>query len=105
MSNYVLVDYLSVRLTPCTVQDMTKPLGHPENLREILTDPNRLTVTVSEAADILGISRSTAFFAASSSGQLVAGVPVLRIATGSNRERRVVSTAHLRAALGIEADK
>lgn len=84
---------------------MTDITGHTESLREILTDPNRLTVTVSEAADILGISRSTAFYAASMTGQLTAGVPVLRIATGSNRERRVVSTAHLRAALGVEDER
>lgn len=70
----------------------------------MLADPNRLTVSLTEAADILGISRSTAFYAANMTGQLTAGVPVIRIATGSNRERRVVSTAHLRAALGIEAE-
>jgi hypothetical protein len=70
--------------------------GHP------LTDPNRLTVSVSQAAELLGIGRSTAFFAAATSGFLMDGVPVLRIATGSKRERLVVSTAHLRAVLGIE---
>lgn len=81
---------------------MNQLQGHHGSWAEILTDPNRLTVTLTEAADILGIARSTAFYAALNSGQLMAGVPVLRIATGSNRERRVVSTAHLRAALGIE---
>lgn len=74
-----------------------------DTLRELLTDPNRLTLTISEAADILGISRSTAFYAATTTGILTPGVPVLRIATGSARERRVVSTAHLRAVLGVEA--
>jgi hypothetical protein len=82
--------------------DMTTPNRPSETLRERLTDPNRLTLTVTEAADILGISRSTAFYAATTTGQLTPGVPVLRIATGSNRERRVVSTAHLRAVLGID---
>lgn len=81
---------------------MTTPTGHDTpSLRAILTDPNRITVTITEAADILGIARTTAFHAAATTGQLIAGVPVIRITTRSNRERRVVSTAHLRAALGI----
>lgn len=82
---------------------MTTSLGHGETLRSVLSDPNRLTVTIPEAADILGISRSTAFFAAAKTGQLTEGVPVIVILTGSTRERRVVSTAHLRAVLGVEA--
>lgn len=72
-----------------------------QTLRGILTDPNRITVTITEAADILGIARTTAFYAASKTGQIIDGVPVIRITTRSNRERRVVSTAHLRAALGF----
>lgn len=79
----------------------TPQVQHGRSLVGILTDPNRLTVTISEAADILGIARTTAFVAAASTGHLVEGVPVLSIATGSRRERRVVSTAHLRAALGL----
>ena len=72
------------------------------NQHELLHDPNRMTVSVTEAAAILGISRTTAYFAYSRSGCIVDGVPVLTIATGTRRERRVVSTAHLRRALGIE---
>lgn len=82
---------------------MATPNRPSETMLDLLTDPNRLTLTVTEAADILGISRTTAFYAANTTGQLTHGVPVLRIATGSNRERRVISTAHLRAVLGIEA--
>lgn len=82
---------------------MTTLSGQGETLRSVLTDPNRLTVSITEAADILGISRSTAFFAASKTGQLTDGVPVIVILTGSTRERRVVSTAHLRTVLGVEA--
>jgi hypothetical protein len=72
-----------------------------ETLREILTDPNRLTISVAEAARILGIARTTAHYAYTHTGYLIEGVPVMTISTGSTRERRVVSTTHLRAALGI----
>ena len=71
------------------------------SLIDILKDPNRMTCTVTEAAQILGISRTTAYYAYTRSGNIVAGVPVIVVATGSNRERRVVSTAHLRAVLGM----
>jgi len=81
---------------------MNTTKGHEKpSLRAILTDPNRITITITEAADVLGIARTTAFHAAATTGQIIAGVPVIRISTRSNRERRVVSTAHLRAALGI----
>ena len=82
---------------------MTTTNRQADSLRELLTDPNRLTLSLTEAADILGISRSTAFYAANTTGILTPGVPVIRIATGSDRERKVVSTAHLRAVLGIES--
>lgn len=71
-------------------------------LLELLNDPNRLTITVNEAAKILGIGRMTAYEAAAKTGQLIEGVPVIRITTGSERERLVVSVAHLRKALGME---
>lgn len=82
----------------------TFPIIEPKNaetLHQILTDPNRLTISVAEAARILGIARTTAHYAYTNTGHLIAGVPVMTIATGSTRERRVVSTTHLRAALGI----
>jgi hypothetical protein len=75
--------------------------GHIMTLLSILKDPNRMTCTVTEAAQILGISRTTAYFAYTKTGSIVDGVPVLVVSTGSNRERRVVSTAHLRAVLGM----
>lgn len=81
---------------------MTKVLGHPASLTALLMDPDRLTVSITEAADILGISRSTAFYAANNSGCITAGVPVIRITTKSHRERRVISTAHLRNVLGMD---
>lgn len=71
-------------------------------LLELLNDPNRLTLTVDEAAKILGVSRVTAFHAAANTGQLIDGVPVIRVTTGSGRERLIVSVAHLRKALGME---
>lgn len=81
---------------------MSKLEGHSRDLWALITDPTRVTVTVTEAAEILGISRTTAFYAAANGGEILPGVPVLRIVTGSNRERRVVSVAHLRAVLGID---
>jgi len=65
-------------------------------LTDPLLDPDRRTVTIAEAARILGVSRSTAHAAHKSTGFLMAGVPVLRVG-----KRCVVSTAHLREALGI----
>lgn len=68
---------------------------------ELLHDPNRHTVSIGVAADILGIGRTTAYYAVAHTGELVAGVPALSIATGSTRQRLVVSTSHLRKVLGI----
>jgi hypothetical protein len=63
---------------------------------ELLHDPGRVTVSVAQAAAILGIAKSTAHNAYRANGQLLDGVPVLRIG-----RRYVVSTSHLRAALGL----
>lgn len=62
----------------------------------LLTDPYKVTVSVSQAALILGIAKSTAHAAYKTTGFLMDGVPVLKIG-----KRRVVSTQHLRTALGI----
>jgi hypothetical protein len=62
----------------------------------LLNDPGRVTVSVAQAAAILGIAKSTAHNAYRANGQLLDGVPVLRIG-----RRYVVSTSHLRAALGL----
>ena len=61
----------------------------------LLLDPGRVTISVSQAADVLGIAKSTAHNAYKESGVLMEGVPVLRVG-----KRRVVSVLHLRAALG-----
>ena len=63
---------------------------------DLLLDPHRATITLAEAARILGVSKSTAHNAHQESGYLMPGVPVLRVC-----RRCVVSTAHLREALGI----
>ena len=68
---------------------MTKPL-------DPLDDPRRRTISIPEAAAIMGVSKSTAYNAVKSTGYLMPGVPVLRIG-----KRQVVSTAQLRAALGV----
>ena len=62
---------------------------------DLLLDPKRVTISVSQAADVLGIAKSTAHNAYKESGVLMEGVPVLRVG-----KRRVVSVTLLRAALG-----
>ena len=62
---------------------------------DLLLDPGRVTISVSQAADVLGIAKSTAHNAYKESGVLMEGVPVLRVG-----KRRVVSVTLLRAALG-----
>ncbi len=64
----------------------------------LLDDPTRTTVTVTQAAAILGVSPATAHHANRRTGYLIDGVPVLRCG-----RRCVVSTAHLRIALGRPA--
>lgn len=64
--------------------------------RELLNDPERLTVSVMQAAEILGISRSTASHQYRRTGYVIEGVRVLR-----SGKRCVVSTYELREALGI----
>lgn len=63
---------------------------------EKLADPARLTLSISEAAQVLGISKSTASHAYRRNGYLTDGVRVLRIG-----KRCVVSTAELRRALSL----
>lgn len=63
---------------------------------DLLTDPGLVTVSISQAATILGIAKSTASASYRSTGFLLDGVPVLRIG-----KRCVVSVHHLRAALGM----
>jgi hypothetical protein len=63
---------------------------------DLLRDPNRVTVSVSQAAQILGIAKSTAHAAYKATGYLAAGVPVVQVG-----RRCVVSVFYLRAALGI----
>ena len=55
------------------------------------------TLTIGQCAELLGISKNTAYEAARS-GQL-AGVPVLRVG-----RRLLVPTASLHAVLGLESD-
>jgi hypothetical protein len=62
----------------------------------LLRDPNRLTVSVSQAAALLGVAKSTAHAAYKATGYLSPGVPVMPVG-----RRYVVSTFHLRAALGM----
>lgn len=72
---------------------------------ELLSDPQLVTVSVTDAARILGIARSTAAHYYNTTGYLCPGVPVLRMgqhgSAGKRGTRGVVSLAHLRAALGM----
>ena len=62
----------------------------------ILDNPEIYTVSLLEAAEILGIAR-TAAYGAARRGHLTDGVPVLRVGG-----RYTVSTAALRRVLGID---
>lgn len=73
-----------------------KPDHDKQNQTTVLDDPTRLTVSVSEAARLLGIAVSTAHGAYNRTGELIPGVPVLRAG-----RRCIVSTAALRAALSM----
>lgn len=64
-------------------------------LIRLLDDPNVVTVTVETARRLLGVARTTAIAAYQRTGNLIEGVPVIRVG-----RRCVVSTSHLRAALG-----
>lgn len=76
----------------------------------VLLDPEVRTVPLSRAAELLGISKSTACRAAAATGELVTGVPVFRVASDEDpnrpgvrrRSRYIVAVAHLRRVLGIE---
>ena len=67
-----------------------------QNPLQLLNDPDRVTVSVSQAATILGVARSTAHNNYTRTGYLCDGVPVMRVG-----RRCVVSIAHLRHALGL----
>ena len=63
---------------------------------ELLNDPQRVTLSMAQAALVLGISKSTASHQYKRNGYLTEGVRVLRIG-----KRCVVSVAELRKALGL----
>lgn len=68
-----------------------------QNPLDLLRDPHRATVSVSQAAVILGVAKSTAHAAYKVTGYLSPGVPVMRIG-----RRYTVSVFHLRAVLGMD---
>ena len=68
---------------------------------QILTDKNCFTMSLTEASQMLGICKNTAYAAAARNGYLVEGVPVLTIETGNNKRKKLfVSTAHMQKLLG-----
>ena len=62
----------------------------------VLNDPHVLTVSLAVAAQLVGVARSTATDNHKRNGYLMPGVPVIKIGS-----RCIVSTTHLRAALGL----
>jgi len=67
-----------------------------DEITELLFDTSIHAVSVAQAAEILGIARSTASHAIRKTGVLVEGVPVMRVG-----KRQLISTTHLRDVLGI----
>jgi len=68
----------------------------PPTPAELLNDHTRVCVSISQAAQILGIAKSTAHVAYKKTGCLIDGVPVMRIGGSA---RLVVSLGALRTAL------
>jgi hypothetical protein len=73
-------------------------MAHKPNIitTTALNDPNVYTVSLTIAAGLLGIAKSTATTAVRATGELTPGVPVMRVG-----RRCLVSTRHLRTVLGI----
>lgn len=69
----------------------TSPVGEPEAV-----SPVSATLTISEAAALLGVGRNLAYEVASRDGEL-AGVPVIRVG-----RRLLIPHARLLAVLGLE---
>jgi len=67
-----------------------------------LDDPTRATVSLSQAALLVGVAVSTACHAAATTGRLLDDLPVLRV-TGTRRARFVVSKSDLRRVLNMPA--
>jgi hypothetical protein len=67
-----------------------------------LDDPTRATVSLSQAALLVGIAVSTACKCAETTGRLLDDLPVLRV-TGTRRARYVVAKSELRRVLNLPA--
>ncbi len=67
---------------------------HAPTPAEMLNDPTRVCDSISQAAQILGVAKSTAHMAYKKTGYLIDGVPVMRVGA-----RLVVSLGALRTAL------
>ena len=67
-----------------------------------LDDPSQVTVSLSQAALLIGIAVSTACHAAATTGRLLDDLPVLRV-TGTRRARYVVAKSELRRVLNTPA--
>ena len=72
----------------------TTPTARPTPA-ELLDDPGIVTISMSQACQILGISKSTGHQAVKATGFLADGVPVQRVG-----KRCIISIFHLRAFLG-----
>lgn len=65
-----------------------------------LDDPTRATVSLSQAALLVGVAVSTACKSAETTGRLLDDLPVLRV-TGTRRARYVVAKSELRRVLKL----
>lgn len=74
----------------------TKPETDDRPAAVKLRDPNISTLTLAEAATVLGVAKSTVNDAARTTGQVADGVPVLRVG-----RRYLVPAAPLRERLGV----
>lgn len=76
-----------------TTKPDPRPAGHK------LRDPNVATLTLAEAAEVLGVALVTAHAAHRATGHITDGVPVLRVG-----RRLIVPAQPLRDRLGVIVD-
>lgn len=81
-------------------QVSTQEKSAQERAIQRMFDPSVLYLSLNEAAQLLGIAKSTAHKAVKETGQLLPGVPVQRV---SNTRRFIVSTFHLRTHWGANS--
>ena len=97
-NNHTRITTRNTNIISARVRGLTQIGDNPmtTNPYQLLNNPHILTVSLAVAAQIVGVARSTATDNHKRNGYLMPGVPVIKIGS-----RCIVSTTHLRAALGI----